>query len=245
MVTAPFFSSDIQANVRAVQNTIHEAACRVGRDPASIRLVAASKTVSASRLLEAYQAGIRIFGENRLQEAQEKMETLGTKADWVWHFIGRIQRRKIKSIVGLFALIHSVESIAQVEMIDQQAKKMGIRQPILLEINVSGESSKGGFAVSTVTDVMSRIQNLPNIAVQGVMGIPPLTENPENSRPYFQELRRVAERIREKFPKQNAIIERSMGMSHDFPIAIEEGATLIRIGAALFGPREQERTILF
>jgi len=244
MVTTPFFSSDIRSNVRAVQQTIQEAARRVGRDPASIRLVAASKMAPASRLWEAYEAGIRIFGENRWQEAQEKMEAIGTTAGWVWHFIGRIQRRKIKSIVGRFALIHSVESVAQAVMIDHQAQERGIRQPILLEINVGRESSKGGFSVPEVMDAIPHIDALLNISVQGVMGIPPLTGHPEDSRPYFQELRRVAERIQQRSPQQIAMIERSMGMSHDFPIAIEEGATLIRIGTALFGPREQERTIL-
>jgi len=244
MVTTPFFSSDIRANVRAVQQTIQEAARRVGRDPDAIRLVAASKTVPASRLWEAYEAGIKIFGENRWQEAQEKMEAVGTTADWVWHFIGRIQRRKIKSIVGRFALIHSIESVAQAAMIDQQAQERGIRQPILLEINVGRESSKGGFSVPEVMGAIPCIDAMPNISVQGVMGIPPLTGNPEDSRPYFQELRRVAERIQQRSPRQIAMTERSMGMSHDFPIAIEEGATLVRIGTALFGPREQERTIL-
>ena len=213
---------------------------KVGRDPGAIKLVAATKTVSIGQLLESYQAGIRIFGENRLQEAQHKMEAFDPREDLVWHFIGRLQRRKIKSIVGRFELIHSVENVEQARTIDRCAADIGIHQPVLLEVNIGKESSKGGFLAPDLLTLFPDLESLPNLSIQGLMTIPPLTENPEQTRPYFRELRHLGQSLQTSSFRRFEMMELSMGMSQDYPIAIEEGATLVRVGTAIFGARDVE-----
>ena len=232
--------SDIRRNVYNVLETIQTVVHRVGRDLDTVRLVAATKMIHVDRMLEAYQAGIRIFGENRLQEAQNKMEALAPQRDLAWHFIGRLQRRKIKTVVGRFELIHSVENVEQARAIDRCAREAGIDQAVLLEVNVGGEPSKGGFSVSDLMKVIPDLECMPNLSIQGLMTIPPLTNNPEQARPYFRELRQVADRFKSPSFSRIRMDELSMGMSHDFPIAIEEGATMVRIGTAIFGPRNVE-----
>lgn len=192
-------------------------------------------------MLEAYEAQVRIFGENRLQEAQRKREVIGSKPDLSWHFIGRIQRRKIKVMVGHFELIHSVEDVEQAQEIDRRAQMAGVRQGVLLEVNVGSESSKGGFSKPDLIKALPALDMLSHLSVRGLMAIPPLEREAEASRPYFRELRHLADGIRQSSYSRIQMDELSMGMSQDYPIAVEEGATLVRIGTAIFGEREKVR----
>lgn len=230
-------SVDIAINVQNIRQGIRQAAFRVGRDPSSIQFVAATKTVAPGVLLEAYMAGVQIFGENRLQEAQEKMPVIGQRQGLAWHFIGRMQSRKLKDIVGKFSLLHSVESVEQAHGIDVVAEKLGIQQDILLEVNVSGESTKGGFACNDIKGAVDQIDRLPHVAIRGLMTLPPFSDNPEKGRPYFSELRQLRDSLSQQPLTHGGFQELSMGMSHDYQVAIEEGATMVRIGTALFGKR--------
>jgi len=230
-------SGTIAGKVQSIREGIRLAALRVGRDPSTVQLVAATKTVPPSGLLEAYSAGVRIFGENRLQEAQEKMPTVGSRQGLAWHFIGRMQSRKLKDIVGNFALIHSVENVEQARGIAAIAEKLGIRQDILLEVNVAGEESKGGFLSQDVPKAVEEIWLLPHVTLRGLMTLPPFRDNPEEARPYFSELRQLRDSLGQDGLARGGVEELSMGMSHDYQIAIEEGATMVRIGTAIFGKR--------
>ena len=204
-----------------------------------MRLVAATKTVEASRVLDAIRVGLTICGENRWQEAQAKMQAVGERGDVEWHFIGRLQRRKLKWLVGRFTLIHSVESLEQAEEIQRRAHERRTSQAILLEVNVGGEESKGGFSPDALPSAVSQIDTFPSVCVQGLMTVPPWNPDPELMRPYFQRLKQMAELI-SRLPLQRVHMhELSMGMSNDFEIAVEEGATLVRVGTALFGPRRE------
>lgn len=227
----------IADRIQKIREHIQAAAQRVGRDPSSIRLIAASKTVPAKRVMQAYEAGIRDFGENRLQEAQEKMGQIGQPEGLVWHFIGRMQRRKLKAIVGNFTMLHSVENLEQAQNIDALAAQRGIQQPILLEVNIGGETSKGGFPTTDLQKNLPQLDRLPNLAIQGLMTIPPATSDPEGARPYFTELASLKANLSRSSWGRIHLKELSMGMSHDYEVAVEEGATLVRIGSAIFGPR--------
>ncbi len=231
-------SVNIASNVQEIRNGINQAAFRAGRDPSTVQLVAATKTVSSRLLLEAYEAGLRIFGENRLQEAQEKIPAIGPRQGLAWHFIGRMQRRKIKDIVGKFALIHSVESVEQAHAIDGVAEKLGIQQGILLEVNIAGEENKGGFVAHDIEVAIAQIDRLPRVAIRGLMTLPPFSDKPEKTRPYFSELRQLRDSLMERKIMKGQMKELSMGMSNDYHIAIEEGATMVRVGTAIFGKRE-------
>lgn len=231
------FSVSIADNVQKIREGIRQAALRVGRDPSTVQLVASTKTVSTSLLIEAYEAGVRIFGENRLQEAQEKMPTIGPRQGLAWHFMGRMQSRKIKDIVGKFTLLHSVESMEQAHNIHATAEKLGIQQSILLEVNVAGEGTKGGFDCNGMREVMEQIDRLPHVAIQGLMTLPPFSDNPDDARPYFAELRQLRDSLAQRSLRHGGVAELSMGMSHDYQVAIEEGATMVRVGTAIFGKR--------
>jgi len=230
-------SVNIADNVKKIREGIQQAALQAGRDPSTIRLVAATKTVGPEQLHQAYEAGVRIFGENRLQEAQEKMAIFGSFPGLAWHFIGRMQRRKLKNIVGKFSLLHSVESVEQASNIDVLAEKEGIQQDILLEVNVAGEETKGGFAYASLPEVMEEIARFRHVAVRGLMTLPPFSDNPEDARPYFSQLRVLRDSLAKQKLTEGGVEELSMGMSHDYQIAIEEGATMIRVGTAIFGKR--------
>ena len=230
---------DLSTKIQATRDRIRRAAERAGRDPSGVRLVAATKYVEAPRVLDAIRAGLIICGENRWQEAQAKMQAVGDRGDVEWHFIGRIQRRKLKWLVGQFTLIHSVESVEQAEEIQQRAQERDMSQAILLEVNVGGEASKGGFSPDALSLAVSHIDTFPSVCVQGLMTVPPWNPDPERMRPYFQRLTKLAEGI-SRLPLQRVHMhELSMGMSNDFEIAVEEGATLVRVGTALFGERRQ------
>jgi len=230
-------SGTISANVQCIREGIRRAALRVGRDPSTVQIVAATKTVPPSGLLEAYAAGVRIFGENRLQDAQAKMPVVGLRQGLAWHFIGRMQSRKLKNIVGNFAMIHSVESVEQTRGIAAIAEKLGICQDILLEVNVAGEETKGGFLRQDVPIAVEEIGRLSHVTLRGLMTLPPFGENPEEARSYFSELRQLRDSLVQYGLAHGGVEELSMGMSHDYQIAIEEGATMVRIGTAIFGKR--------
>ena len=171
------------------------------------------------------------------EEAQEKMSQFGPQEELEWHFIGRMQRRKLKAIVGNFSLLHSVESVEQAQAINDLAERQGIQQPILLEINLGGESSKGGFTIPELEQVMNPLDQMPNVSINGLMTLPPRSTLPEGARPYFAQLRQLKDKLSESAWNHIHLKDLSMGMSDDYEIAVEEGATMVRIGSAIFGPR--------
>ncbi len=237
MVKPEPVSCSIADNIQRVTQSIHQAALLAGRDPQDILLVAVTKTVVAERLRHAHAAGIRTFGENRLQEAQQKQESLQDLVDVSWHFIGQVQRRKIKDVVGQFDLIHSVESLEQARAMDKHADDMGITQDILLQVNVSGESTKGGFSSSDMLNALPEFERMMHVTVRGLMTIPPWSEDCETARPYFRELREMAHTVKQRDFQRTKMDELSMGMSRDYRVAVEEGTTIVRVGTALFGTR--------
>lgn len=229
-------AEQIAVRVAAIRETIAAAARRVRRDPTTVRLLAATKTVPVQRLESALACGVTLFGENRVQEALPKLDALGS-ARIEWHFIGRLQRRKVKLVVGRFALIHSVESLELAEEIHKRGEQTGIRQPVLLEINVGDEASKGGFSPDAAIQALPVLARLSNLEVRGLMTIPPPNEDPERTRPFFRRLRELAADCHQRWIGTMAFEELSMGMSHDFAVAVEEGATIVRIGTEIFGAR--------
>jgi len=227
----------IARNVREVLDRIGRAAIRAGRRPETVRLVAATKSVPVGRIRQAVDAGVRLIGESRLQEAAPKIDALSGARDIRWHFIGQLQRRKVRAVVGTFELIHSVDSVELAAEIDRRAGGAGIRQSVLLEINIGREATKTGFAPDGVADAVTAIEDMPNLAVQGLMAVPPQGPDAESSRPYFRALRELAVALASSGLRRVRMGELSMGMSQDFEVAVEEGATLVRVGTALFGER--------
>jgi pyridoxal phosphate enzyme (YggS family) len=222
-------------NLKIVMDRIASAAKRSGRDPSSVRLVVVTKTIDHGRIREAVAAGASILGENRVQEAKEKIEALGKLASW--HLIGHLQTNKAKYAVKLFDLILSVDNLELAAEIDRQAAKIGKVQEILVEVNIAGEAAKAGMPVKGVPNLVAKVSRLKNVSLMGLMTMPPFSENSEDSRPYFQKLRQLAESIAKENIPNISLKELSMGMSGDFEIAIEEGATLVRVGTAIFGER--------
>ena len=227
--------SEIAENLARVRERIDAAARRSGRDPESVRLVAVSKTVDAERVRQAIEAGAKILGENYVQEAQKKIEVLGHEV--AWHFIGHLQTNKAKVAAGLFDFIHSVDSQNLAQELGRRAKLRGKVLPVLLEMNLAGEVTKFGAQEKEILLLAEKLSEMEGIEVKGLMTMPPFFEDPEASRPYFVELRKLGERLaKEKIPRIS-MEELSMGMSNDFEVAVEEGATLVRVGTAIFGPR--------
>jgi pyridoxal phosphate enzyme (YggS family) len=224
--------SAIRENLLRVMDRIEKAALRAGRDPKEIKLVAVSKTVEPVRIREAIEAGASILGENYVQEAQKKIEMLGRPA--AWHFIGHLQSNKAKVAVELFDMIHSLDSVHLAEELNRRATQEGRVLRILIEINLARETSKFGTDEEKLFALAKRIKELDHLSFEGLMTMPPFFESPEESRPYFIELRKWKERMGQEGIHME---ELSMGMSNDFEIAIEEGATLVRVGTAIFGPR--------
>ena len=225
----------VAENYKSVSDRIAAAAKRAGRDPSSVRLVTVTKTVDLDRIRQAAATGAAILGENRVQEAKEKIEALGSIAQW--HLIGHLQTNKAKYAVKLFDLIHSVDNIELARELDRQSGKIGKKQNVLIEVNVAGEASKAGMAVREAPALVREAARLKNLSVQGLMTMPPFTDEPEASRPYFRVLRELAETIVQENIPGVSMRELSMGMSGDFEVAIEEGATLVRVGTAIFGER--------
>jgi len=225
----------VSENFKVVMDRIASAAKRAGRDPLSIKLVVVTKTVDVARIRDAVASGAVILGENRVQEAREKIEALGKIAGW--HLIGHLQTNKAKYAVRLFDLIHSVDNLELAQEIDRQAAKIKKVQDILVEVNIAGEASKAGMAVKGAPALVREAARLKNISIKGLMTMPPYSENPEDSRPYFTVLRELAETIAKGNISNVSMQELSMGMSGDFEVAIGEGATLVRVGTAIFGTR--------
>lgn len=212
-----------------------QAAGRASRDPGEIKLVAVSKTIESARIQEAVEAGVTILGENYVQEAREKIEKIGHGVQW--HMIGHLQKNKAKHTVALFDYIHSLDGISLAQEIDRRAAQKGIRVRALVEVNLSGETSKFGIASEAVMDLVRHVALLKHISIEGLMTMPPYFDEPEKARPYFIRLRELRDRIREEGIEGVRMDELSMGMSGDFEVAIEEGATMVRVGTAIFGER--------
>ena len=223
----------IKENLLRVMERIERAARKVGRDPEEIKLVAVSKTVETARIKEAIEAGVAILGENYVQEAQKKIEEIGRPVSW--HFIGHLQSNKAKYAIRLFDMIHSLDSISLAEELNRKAEQADLVIKVMIEVNLSKEATKFGTDEEMVLNLAKRIQNLSHLSLEGLMTMPPYFDSPEMSRPYYIVLRELKERmVKEGIPMK----ELSMGMSNDFEIAIEEGATYVRVGTAIFGQRK-------
>ncbi|MBI3584961.1 MAG: YggS family pyridoxal phosphate-dependent enzyme [Nitrospinae bacterium] len=233
----------IAANIKDIIHRMKLAAERVGRKEESIKLVAVTKTVDVTRIKEAIEAGITIIGENRVQEAREKFREIGKPRKTFgllrgkevhWHLVGHLQTNKVKYIFDIFSLIHSVESLSLAEEIQRRGENKGLKTDILIEVNLSGEKTKFGILPEKAVGLVKGISKFTNINIQGLMTIPPFSESPEDSRKYFKMLRMLKDDIQKEGIEMK---ELSMGMSNDFEVAIEEGATMVRIGTAIFGER--------
>jgi hypothetical protein len=216
-----------------VRERIEKAARKAGRDPNEIKLVAVSKTVETLRIKEAILAGVTILGENYVQEAQKKIEEIGRPVSW--HFIGHLQSNKAKYAIRLFDMIHSLDSASLAEELNRRAEQAGRVMKVMIEVNLSKEATKFGTDEEMMLNLAKRIQTLNHLSLEGLMTMPPYFDSPEMSRPYYIALRELKEKMaKEGIPMK----ELSMGMSNDFEIAIEEGATFVRVGTAIFGPRK-------
>lgn len=224
----------IHMNMRRVQGQIAQAAERAGRDPASVTLIAVSKTMPPELIAAAYHAGARHFGENRVQEAQRKLPEL-TLPDATWELIGSLQRNKAAQAVALFQRIHSVESVELAEAIEHAAALQDRTVPVLVQVNVAGEATKHGVAPPAALPLAQAIARLPHLRGVGLMTVAPIASDPTDVRPIFRRLRELRDRLRETVDPTWQHL--SMGMTNDFTAAIAEGATLVRIGRAIFGER--------
>lgn len=225
-------------NLQRVRENIEKACQRAGRPVDSVKLLGATKTKPSTILRWAYEAGLKVFGENRVQEFLKKWEELSDLPDIEWHFIGRLQSNKVKYIIDKVRLIHSVDRPSLVDELQKRATKKGIKEvDILVEVNVGEEETKGGVKPEETPKLFEYIlKNAPALRIRGLMAIPPYREDSEEVRPYFVKLRELRDKLAEEFNLQ--LPELSMGMSHDYTVAIEEGATIIRVGSAIFGERK-------
>ncbi|MGH2693571.1 MAG: YggS family pyridoxal phosphate-dependent enzyme [Actinomycetota bacterium] len=213
-----------------VLERVAAAAERAGREPTEITVVAIAKTFGAAAVLDALEAGVTDVGENRAREFRDKHAVVGDRARW--HFVGHLQTNKVRQVVGGVVLIHSVDRFGLAEAISRRAERLGVVQDVLIEVNVAGEASKHGVEPTRAPALAEEISGLAGIAVRGLMTMPPLAPTPEESRRHFKELAALAAQVGDA-------TELSMGMSGDFEVAIEEGATIVRVGQAIFGPRSQ------
>lgn len=224
----------ISENLLDIQDRISKAARKAGRDPGEVTLIVVTKSVEPKKVKESLSAGARIFGENYVQEAQEKISKIKDK-NIKWHFIGHLQKNKAKFAVELFDVIHTVDSVELAHELNKRAKEP---QDVLIEVNIAREKTKTGVDAEGAVKLARAISSMPNLRLRGVMAIPPFNEDPEATRPYFAAIRRLAERINKEHLPGVFLRDLSMGMSNDFEVAIEEGATMVRIGTAIFGQRE-------
>ena len=224
----------LEERLHAVRGRIAAACGRAGRDAAEVTLVAVAKTFPVDRVLAAIEAGAIDIGENRAQELKEKAAVIGDRARW--HFIGALQTNKVRQIVGISTLIHSVDRFGLGEAIARRARTLGIVQDVLVEVNIAGEASKAGVEPPGALALATELDGLEGIRVRGLMAIPPQSDDPEGSRPYFEHLADLGTQLQAALP---GAAELSMGMTRDLEIAVEEGATLVRVGRAIFGPRSR------
>jgi PLP dependent protein len=225
----------IKRNLEEIRQRLKDVAVRAGRDPQEVRLVAVTKTVGIERLKEAVAAGQSLFGENYVQEARAKIAALGPGL--TWHFIGHLQSNKARPAVELFDLIHSVDRLSLAQALEQAAARLGKVQDILLQVNLAGEETKSGEAPENVQALLGEISRMPHLRVLGLMTMPPWFDDPERVRPFFRDLRELRDRLRGLQLADGDLSELSMGMTGDFEAAVSEGATLVRIGTAIFGRR--------
>ena len=225
----------LRENLQEVEQRIADACRRAGRKREEVTLIAVSKTKPAEMLKEAYDLGVRVFGENKVQELTEKYDLLPD--DIRWHMIGHLQRNKVKYIVDKAKLIHSVDSLRLAQQISQEAIKKEVEVDILIEVNVAEEASKFGLSTEEVIQMIEAIAKLPAVHIKGLMTVAPFTDNPEDNRPYFRNLKQLAVDIDGKNIDNVTMSVLSMGMTGDYEVAIEEGATMVRVGTGIFGAR--------
>jgi pyridoxal phosphate enzyme (YggS family) len=225
-------TTDIRANLERTRERIARAAERSGRSPEAVKLVAISKTFPVHVVQEAIDAGIEDIGENRAQELRDKVAILGERVRW--HFVGHLQTNKVRNVIGGIVLLHSVDRFGLAEAVARRARSLGTVQDVLLEVNIAGEASKYGVDPRAAIGLASEIAALEGVSVRGLMTMPPMTDDPEDSRPYFRDLAGLRDEVVQSLPQAT---ELSMGMTRDFEVGVEEGATLVRIGEAIFGPR--------
>ncbi len=228
-------NSSIEQNIIDVKKRINEAALKSGRNPDEILLLAVSKTIDVPKIKEAVNCGLNSLGENRVQEIMEKYEPMGEGINW--HLIGHLQTNKVKYIIDKVCLIHSVESLKLAEEINKRAEKAGVVMDILVEVNMSDEESKFGIKPKDCENFIRQLSLLKNINVKGLMTVAPFTENPEENRIYFKEMKKLLIDINNKKIDNINMTELSMGMTGDYCVAIEEGATIVRVGTGIFGER--------
>jgi len=228
--------NEIKERLTFIRNRISEAAETCGRDPHTVQLVAVSKTKQADSVLGAIEAGVTVLGENYIQEARDKINTLGSHPV-SWHFIGHLQSNKAKYAVKLFDLIHSVDSFKLARQLDRESQKINKIQHILIQVNVGKEATKSGVSSENAITLIEDISKLPNLSIRGLMTMPPFFDDPDRVRPYFMELAALSHRIQDQNISNVEMKELSMGMTGDFEAAIECGSTLVRIGTAIFGSR--------
>ena len=231
----------IAEQLQTVRNEITEACKRSGRNPEEVTLIAVSKTKPVSMIEEAIQAGQTVFGENKVQELCSKYEVL--PKNLTWHLIGHLQRNKVKYIADKAASIHSVDSLRLAETIDQEGKKHNRVIPVLIEVNVAEEDTKFGVTVEETLPLIEEISKLSNIQVKGLMTIAPYVDNPEENRPVFRRLKKLSVDIDSKNMNNVYMDILSMGMTNDYQVAVEEGATMVRVGTGIFGERNYSNTI--
>ena len=229
--------SSVAENLERVRERIAQGATKAGRAVHEIELVVITKTHDAGRVREAIEAGQILFGESRVQEARVKISELPSNLRW--HFVGHLQKNKIRHALPLFELIHSVDSLSLAQEINRIAEEEGMHPRVLLEVNVAGEGSKFGFPPDKLRQDMEALLALPRLSIEGLMTIPPLAREAEASREYFVDLRKLRDRLETEF--QMKLPHLSMGMTNDFPVAVEEGATLVRVGTAIFGERSRPK----
>jgi hypothetical protein len=232
-----FCMNSIAENLARVREQIAQAAARAGRVAEEIELVAITKTHPAEKVREAIEAGQTLFGESRVQEARAKIPELPSNLRW--HFVGHLQKNKIRHALPLFEMIHSVDSLGLAQEINRIAEEQGMHPRVLLEVNVAGEGSKFGFKSETLRAEMESLLALPRLSILGLMTIPPVAEKAQASRKYFVQLRELRDRLQTEFHVD--LGQLSMGMTEDFVVAVEEGATLVRVGTAIFGERSKPR----
>lgn len=229
----------LKDNLAKVEKNIEEACKKAGRERSEVTLIAVSKTKPVSMLQEIYDEHIRHFGENKVQELCDKIEQL--PEDISWHMIGHLQRNKVKYIVGKVALIHSVDTYRLAEEINIQAKKKNVIVPILVEVNIAAEESKFGISKEDAILLVEDISHLENVRIKGLMTIAPYVENPEDNRQYFQKIKQLSVDITNKNIDNVSMEILSMGMTGDYMVAIEEGATMVRVGTGIFGERNYKQ----
>lgn len=222
-------------NLKLVRKNINEACEIAGRNADEVTLIAVSKTKPVEMLMEAYQAGARVFGENKVQEIMDKYDRM--PSDVQWHMIGHLQRNKVKYIIDKVAMIHSVDSVRLAETIEQEAAKKDVCMPILIEVNVAEEDSKFGVSAGDALALVEEISRFPHLQIKGLMTIAPFVENPEENRSVFQKLKKISVDIEAKNINNVTMSVLSMGMTGDYQVAVQEGATMVRVGTGIFGER--------